>query len=176
MCSSFDSNIESVRGYVVATRRSSADGLSDLGSAGVGWAPTVRIGAATGGDEWIRTRLFILPRPYLWVNVECEHAAQIRFVVYVYGNAANVSSAFRARSDMLVGINKTAIAVPFAPVDQWRIAVASRAGRVAEIKAIFVGASCCRLYSFWFSDSDSRGASRGYVAGGGPAYDTFMDT
>lgn len=141
------------------------NGMYSNGSIGVA---TLRrdgfAGMVADGQGEIVTRPLEFSGSHLFVNAECRFGSLKAEILGEDGKTIPGFSADDSTALRLADSTKTEIR--FAGKD-----LSSLAGRTVRIRFRL---HCGTLYSFWVSPS-ARGESRGYVAGGGPAYPGLRD-
>lgn len=118
---------------------------------------------AVGGT--LTTRPVRFSGRQLFVNVDCP-AGELR--VEILDEGGRVIEGFDKEACLPIAVDRTLWAV------NWRSGsdLSELAGRPVSFRFHLTNG---RLYSFWVSQ-DKSGASRGYVAAGGPGFDAITDT
>jgi len=136
--------------------------------ASIGLATLRRDGFASmdagGNPGTLTTRLITFKGKYLFVNL---NAPQGELKVEVLDRNGNVIAPFSAANCVSLNGDKTKQRVTWQGADSL-IAVS---GQPVRLRFLLTNGS---LYSFWITP-DENGASRGYVAGGGPDFDGVTD-
>ena len=141
------------------------NGMYSNGSIG---AATLRrdgfAGMVADGKGEILTRALAFSGKHLFVNAECRFGSVCAEIV---GEDGNVIPGF-SRDDCAA----------FSRGDSTKTELRFKGGDLSALAGTAVRfrfmINCGTLYSFWVSPSE-RGESRGYVAGGGPAYNGLRD-
>jgi hypothetical protein len=154
--------------YFYFSGRALNDGFWD-GNAGTGLAFLRRDGFASmdaaGSAGVLTTRPVRFRGRYLFVNVA---AAEGRLQAEILDPAGTPIAPFTLANCEAVQADKTLVAVKFRGADD----LSPLAGRAVRLRFQLRNGS---LYSFWVSP-DTRGASHGYVAAGGPGFPGAVDT
>jgi hypothetical protein len=121
-------------------------------------------GMVADGKGELVTKTVVFSGNHLFVNAECRFGS---LSAEIEDEKGNVIPGF-SRSDCTVFTrkNSTKTELRFKGGD-----LSALSGRPVKIRFLLY---CGTLYSFWVSPS-ARGESRGYVAGGGPAYPGLRD-
>ena len=113
----------------------------------------------------LTTRPLRFSGQHLFVNVDCPNG---EFLAELLDAEGKVIKGFSKSDCVPVKTNKTLVAVT------WKEAKSLPATKDAQLRFRFYLKNG-KFYSFWVS-KDQSGASQGYVAAGGPGYDTIQDT
>ena len=121
-------------------------------------------GMVADGNGEIVTRPLTFTGSHLFVNAECLYGEVRAEIIDGTGQVMPGFSAADCRE--LKYVDRTKAELVFVGGD-----LSALAGQEVRFRFLM---HCSTLYSFWVSPSE-RGESRGYVAGGGPAYPGLRD-
>ncbi len=156
--------------YFYFSGRAGIKGRAEAGISSTGLATLRRDGFVSmdAGDkeETLTTRKLVLSKKFFFVNADVKENGFLK--VEILDSDGRIIQPFSKENCIPVLCNSTSIQVKWQNVED----LSDISGKPIKIRFYLKN---CRLYSFWVS-KDISGPSDGFIAAGGPGFETNRDT